>query len=107
MPDAVVVTPDASPNKVVPVTCPAGTVPTVTTDDNTSSYSPMATTIAVGGIVKFVTSLEHNVVPNTITNTDPGLVVGFNQTRCLEFTVAGTYGFACGPHGFVGTVTVQ
>lgn len=98
---------DMNTNQVLPVTCPSGTVPTVTTDDNSSSFMPMSTPISVNGIVKFVTSLEHNVVPNTITNTDPGLTVGFNTTKCLQFTVAGTFGFACGPHGFVGTVVVN
>ena len=107
MPDAKMV--DAgSTNKVVDVTCPATPDATVITTDASSSYMPMATTISVNGVVKFTTSLSHNVVPNSLaTLTDPGLNVGFNTTKCLKFTMSGTYGFRCGPHSFVGTVTVN
>jgi plastocyanin len=97
---------DAAPPTVMAVTCPGGTVPTVTTDDNTFAFTPSSTTISLGQIVKFTTSLTHNVVPNP-TASDPGLVVDFNKTKCLQFTHAGTFGFHCAPHGFAGTITVQ
>ena len=91
------------------ITCPATPDATVTTDDSTMKFMPMATTVGIGGVVKFTTSLTHNVVPgsNGAPDTDPGLSVGFNMTKCLMFTHTGTFGFHCGPHGFVGTVTVQ
>lgn len=107
MPDALVLI-DASNNKVVPVTCPTGTVPTVTTVNGTDAYMPMATmNVAVDGIVKFVMSSLHNVAPNTIGTSDPGLTVGFGQTKCLKFTATGTFSFFCTSHSFAGTVSVQ
>jgi plastocyanin len=102
------VQPDGSTAKVVTVQCPASPAATVTTSNLADAYHPMATTISVNGIVKFEMSSSHNVAPNPIAaNTDDGLSVGFGQTRCLQFKEAGTYGFMCTPHGFVGTVTVQ
>ena len=90
------------------VTCPSGTVPTVTTaDSNTTSYTPPSVSINVGGIVKFVMSPSHNVMPNPIRSTDAGLRVDFGATTCLEFAKAGTFGFMCAAHGFAGTVVVQ
>ena len=100
---------DAAPtNKVTTVTCPTTPDKTVMTTNASLSYMPMATTVPVNGVVRFVMSTDHDVAPNSIAAmTDPGLVVGFGQTKCLKFTQAGTYGFLCSPHGFVGTVTVQ
>jgi len=98
----------AAANKVVEVTCPATPDATVITTDASNSYMPMTTTIPLNGVVKFTTSLAHNVVPNPLAAlTDQGLNVGFNQTKCLKFTATGTFGFKCAPHGFVGTTTVN
>ncbi|MGE5186847.1 MAG: hypothetical protein ACM31C_32560 [Acidobacteriota bacterium] len=88
------------------VTCPATPDATVTTTDATFAYSPNAVTINQNGIVKFTMSSIHDVVPNS-TGSDPGLMVGFNTTACLQFTAKGTFGFHCMPHGFTGTVTVN
>ena len=80
----------------------------VMTNDANFSFMPAATTITVGQVVKFTTSLSHDVVPNpAAAKTDPGIMVGFNSTVCLKFTATGTFGFMCMPHGFVGTVTVN
>jgi len=79
----------------------------VTTSETTMSYSPMATTITAGQVVKFTTSFSHDVKPNALSHSDPGLVVGFNKTACLKFTVAGTFNFVCSSHGFVGSITVN
>ena len=100
---------DAAPvNKVMTVTCPATVDAMVMTANTSFSFMPMATTVPVGGIVKFMMSTDHNVAPNPMSgSTDPGIMVAFGQTACLKFTQAGTYGFLCTPHGFVGTVTVQ
>lgn len=104
MPDAKMA--DAAPmNNVVDVTCPA--TPDATVMALSGSYSPMNSTIGSNGIVKFVTTIDHNVEPNPLTTTDPGLRVGFNQTKCLQFKATGVFGFKCGPHAFVGTVTVN
>jgi plastocyanin len=99
---------DAAPPSVRSVTCPPGDMPTVTTTDaNDTSFMPMMTTISAHGIVKFVMSSAHNVVPNPLKPTDPGLNVGFGQTACLEFDKAGTFNFMCAAHGFAGTIVVE
>ena len=98
---------DANTNKVQAVTCPATVDATVTAESTGFSYMPMSTTIPINGIVKFVMPSAHNVQPNTVSPSDPGLSVNFGETKCLKFTTAGTFSFFCGPHGFAGTVTVQ
>lgn len=100
---------DAPGATVTEVSC-TGITPAamVMTTDASFSFMPMATTINVGQVVKFTTSLSHNVVPNpAAAKTDPGLMVGFGKTVCLKFSAAGTFGFMCAPHSFVGTVTVN
>jgi len=107
-PDAAL-TPDAAGASVTEVSC-TGLTPaaTVMTTDLSNSYAPMATTISSGQVVKFVTSMNHDVKPNPIAaKTDPGLTVGFNKTSCLKFTATGTFGFLCSVHSFVGSVTVN
>jgi len=76
---------------------------TVTTG---AAYMPPATTIVQGQVVKFVMASDHDVAPDT-SSDDPGLSVGFGQTKCLRFTTPGTYKFKCTAHGFTGTVTVN
>ena len=96
--------PDA-PTDVRVVNC-AGSSPakTVTAEDNTDAYMPAATTITVNQVVQFEMPPTHNVVP---VASDPGLTVGFNQTKCLQFTATGTFNFKCAPHGFTGSITVN
>ena len=100
---------DAPSNaKVVPVDCATTTATaTVMTVNGTDAYMPMATTINMGGVVKFITSSEHDVNPNPIGMSDPGIKVGFSMTKCLRFTATGTFGFFCSNHSFAGTVTVN
>jgi plastocyanin len=99
---------DAPTATVMKVTCPALVAATVMTTDASFSYSPMATTISVGQIVKFNTSSSHDVKPNPIApKTDSGLSVGFNEMTCLKFTATGTFGFVCSLHSFAGTITVN
>ena len=97
----------ASGNKVVGVTCPATPDATITVTAGGGAYSPMATTVPLNAIVKFVMTPTHDTKPNTVTTTDPGIVVGFGETKCLKFTATGTFGFYCSAHSFAGTVTVQ
>jgi plastocyanin len=98
---------DAPSAAVVTATCPSGTVPTISaTDGNDTSFTPSSVTISIGQIVKFTMPSTHNVVPNPLANTDAGLKVNFNETKCLMFRKAGTFGFQCMPHGFAGTVVV-
>jgi plastocyanin len=99
---------DMSSATVMSVTCPGTPNATVMTVNTTDAYMPMATTIPVGGVVKFMMSSLHNVEPNPIAaTTDPGTRVGYGETKCLKFTAAGTYGIYCATHSFAGTITVQ
>jgi plastocyanin len=89
---------------VIAVTCPATPAKTITATDG--MYSPSSVTITVGQVVRFSMPSSHNVAPNS-TMSDPGLSVDFSETKCLMFTLKGTFGFHCIPHGFTGTVIVQ
>jgi plastocyanin len=93
--------------KVQKVTCPTTADATVMTTSTVDAYMPMNTPLPVGGVVKFVMAPAHNVAPNTVGASDPGLTVDFGETKCLKFTEAGTFGFFCSAHGFSGTITVQ
>lgn len=97
----------ANTNKVQTVTCPSAVDGNVMTTSTVDAYMPMTQTVPVNAVVKFTMASIHNVAPNTVTTTDPGLSVDFGQTKCLKFTQAGTYGFFCSAHGFNGTITVQ
>lgn len=100
---------DAAPPTVLEVTpCPATVALTVDAPDVdlVYTYAPTTPIISVGATVKFTMHSSHNVVPN-VSMSDPGLEVGFNQTKCLMFTKAGAFGFHCAPHSFAGTITVQ
>lgn len=97
---------DGAAATVVEVTPCTGETATVTTDA-TFKYTPMATTINQGQIVKFVMDPSHDVAPSPTRPSDPGLRVGFGATKCLRFTQQGTFNFFCSPHGFTGTITVN
>ncbi|MEO7735421.1 MAG: hypothetical protein ABIY55_30995 [Kofleriaceae bacterium] len=98
---------DAPPtvSSIETVTCPASGGPVVMASSGT--FNPSATTIAVNGIVQFTMPNSHSVVPDNSAATDPGLLVDFNETKCLKFTKAGTFNFKCNPHGFKGAITVN
>jgi plastocyanin len=105
--DAAPDAPPPPPATVVAVTCPATPAGAITAlDSNDKAYIPSSVTITVGQIVKFTMPSSHDVEPNP-TMSDPGLSVGFGQTKCLMFNHTGTFGFHCGPHQFTGTVVVQ
>lgn len=94
--------PDASTEvDVTTVDCNAVT-PTVTVAAMGPAYNPTPTTIAPGGVVKFVMGAIHNV-----SSQIPGLTVSDGATTCLAFAKVGTYSFVCSHHGFMGTVVVQ
>ncbi|HEY5923031.1 MAG TPA: plastocyanin/azurin family copper-binding protein [Kofleriaceae bacterium] len=98
---------DASANKVVGVTCPSTPDAEITISSGGGAYMPMATMVPVNAVVRFTMTATHDAKPNTLTTTDPGLVVGFGETKCLKFTATGTFGFFCSAHSFAGTVTVN
>lgn len=103
---SVVDTPTDAPSTVVEIACPGMPAATIATVNDPPSFDPAMTSIQVGDIVQFTTGLTHNVVPSPNRPTDPGLMVGFNQTKCLQFTQPGMFHFICGPHRFTGSVTV-
>lgn len=94
-------------NKVVEVTCPTTADAMVTVNAGGTAYVPMMQTVPVMAVVKFEMTPLHDTNPNMLTTTDPGLKVGFGQTKCLKFTATGTFGFFCSAHSFAGTITVQ
>ncbi len=104
--DDVVTADAASSNTVTTVDCTTN-APTATVVTQNFMFSPMMTTIMVGQIVKFQLESAHDVGPDTSTNTDPGLSVGFGATACLKFSKAGTFGFKCTAHNFTGSITVN
>ena len=101
--------PDAAPGEdaqvatVMEVACVGGEQAIMTMN---GAFDPMAITISVGQAVQFSTESSHNVAP-VATMSDPGLNVGFGETKCLKFTRAGTFRFKCTPHGFMGMVTAN
>jgi plastocyanin len=98
--------PDSPPVKVVELSsCPATVDASIV--DSANAFIPKMTTVPVGAVVKISTTAEHFVIPNASTTSDPALMVGRNQSKCFRFDVAGTYGIACGVHGFAATITVQ
>lgn len=98
---------DGTSATVQMVTCPTTADAMVTSTNATSSFMPMTQTVPKNAVVKFVMPSMHDVAPNPIGATDPGLVVGFGETKCLKFTASGTFGFYCSAHSFAGTITVQ
>jgi plastocyanin len=71
-------------------------------------FDPTSVTIDVGQIVSFEAGNvgeQHTIIPNGAGST--GLEVGEGQTKCFQFNEAGTFGFRCMTHGFVGTVVVE
>jgi plastocyanin len=106
-PDAAAMADAAAAPSVRAVTCPPGDMPTVTTSDAILAFTPGMTTISAHGIVKFVMSPAHDVTPNPLRPSDPGLMVDYGKTTCLTFDKAGTFNFMCASHGFVGTIVVE
>jgi plastocyanin len=103
---------DGPGGSVVAVTCPATVPLTVDAADGQSSTftltPPGTTPVPLGGIVKFTMHAEHNVVPDpAAAKTDAGLKVNQNETKCLQFTQTGTFGFMCSIHGFKASITVM
>jgi plastocyanin len=101
---------DAAPDvAVAPVvalaSCPAFVATTIM--DSPTMFIPKDSTIGIGQVAKFVITAEHFVMPNTLTTTDPALMVKRGETKCFRFDVPGRYGFLCGVHSFTGTITVQ
>lgn len=87
---------------VSPCTGESATINTLST-----RFDPTSVTITVGQVVKFENEVEHDIKPALSGNTDDALVVPEGQTRCFRFNEAGTFGFRCSVHGFVGSVVVN
>jgi plastocyanin len=100
---------DAPPPTALTVDCATVTPVTTVTATTTLPYSyqfSSGSTIAVNDVVMFMMPGIHNVVPDA-TMSDTGLHVGFGETKCLKFTVAGAFHFHCQPHGFEGVITAN
>ena len=94
-------TADSAPPAVHMVAC-SGSPPTITTGNNV--YVPTSVQIAPGEMVHFMLAQPHNVVSTTAGQT---FSLGFGADACLQFDIAGTFTFKCGPHNFTGSVVVQ
>jgi plastocyanin len=77
-----------------------------TVDGVNTTYFPPQTTIAAGQVVQFMDSITHDVAAGH-GSSDLGLAVDFDETKCLRFTVPGTYNFLCTTHAFYGQIVVQ
>ncbi len=106
---------DARPDAAITVkqvACPP-MAPVISTMDAVFAFSPPSTTIAQGDTIQFLMSPDHAVasseadVVDPADRWDPGLVVGFGDTKCLEFTSAGTFRFHCQAYNFRGVVVVE
>ena len=95
--------PDAmsTAQNVSTVACQGGE-PMVTTSG--LAFSPMSTTISVGGRVAFDLPATHPMASTTAGQT---FSAPESATTCLQFAAAGTYTFRCTFHGFTGSVVVQ
>ncbi|MBA3820052.1 MAG: hypothetical protein H0X17_14250 [Deltaproteobacteria bacterium] len=95
---------------VVTVDCATVTpVMTVMTMENPRGFTPSAITIGVNDVVRFQPADSHNVVPNSMLPSDPGLRSGaLGAVACLRFTATGMFNYQCQPHPTMkGRVTVQ
>jgi plastocyanin len=101
---------DAPPPTALTVDCASSTPVTTVTATTTLPYTyqfSSGSTIAVNDVVMFMMPGIHNVAPFG-TMTDSGLRVDFGATKCLKFTMAGTFNFHCTAHpNLQGTITVN
>lgn len=100
---------DAAAATVMTVPCAGATIAQmVMTAEGPRRFTPNDITISVNAIVQFTTSGSHNVIPRAGMPSDPGLMVGFGETKCLRFTAAGSFNYRCAPHAdMTGVVKVQ
>jgi len=98
---------DAPPPAPVEALASCPTTSDATVMDSATAFVPKTTTIPAKGVVRFVITAEHSVIPNTLMTTDPLLTVKRGETKCFRFNTAGTYNFLCGVHSFTGSITVQ
>lgn len=91
--------PDAAPLAASEVSCTGVDSPVITTSG--FAFSPAITSVTVDTVVKFTMPAEHNAISN-----DGLFTADFNGDTCVRFEAPGTYRFRCGPHSFVGTVSV-
>jgi plastocyanin len=98
---------DAASSSVVVVPCAGAAIASEVTAPG-FSFTITDSTIAVDAVVRFTMPGSHSVVSGSPAGTADGqFTVGFNATKCLRFTAAGTYPFWCNPHQFTGSITVQ
>lgn len=97
---------DAPASTVVEVPCAGATIASEVTAPG-FAFAVTDDTIAVGATVRFTMPSFHSAVSGPPGTPDGRFNVGFNETKCLHFTTAGSYPFYCNPHQFTATLTVQ
>lgn len=103
-PDAASV--DAAPSVVQEVACAGATIASEVSAPG-FSFTITQASVPVNSVVRFTMPGSHSAVSGETAGVDDGqFTVSFNETKCLRFTAAGTYGFWCNPHGFTGSITV-
>lgn len=100
---------DAGPVEEVEVFDCGGITPDEVIGTSGFAFSPSEVTISAGGVVKFETPGNHNMVSGTPSSPDGKFTTGTpGDTMCLRFNVVGEYPFYCGVHNSMrGTVTVE
>ncbi|MBK9034554.1 MAG: hypothetical protein IPL61_25355 [Myxococcales bacterium] len=100
--------PDAAASSVVEVPCAGATIASeVTAPGPGFNFVITQATIASGAVVRFMMPGVHSAVSGNTPGVADGLFsVGFSETKCFQFTAAGTFGFWCNPHQFTGSITV-
>lgn len=92
------------------VTCPTTTVTDVSITSITSGFQPNSVSIAVNDIVRWTnndSTTSHTVTSGTTGQFDSGNVPS-GHTVCMQFLVAGSYGYFCSIHpSMTGVVKVQ
>lgn len=90
---------DGPPLMAAEVSCTGVQSPVIMTSG--FAFSPSITTATVNTVVKFTMPAEHNAISN-----DGLFTADFGGDTCVRFEAPGNYRFRCGPHSFVGTVSV-
>jgi plastocyanin len=94
------------------------TTHTVSTELMNMDFMPEDMTIAVGDIVRFEMTSDHNAVEVSMEDYDArnpvplagGFDVTFGETAEITFEEAGVYYYVCQPHvllDMIGTITVE
>lgn len=106
--------PDAEPSSVMEVNCAGATIAvTVTAPGFNYAFTPDdggaadEYTIAVDDIVRFTMPGSHDAASGPANAPDGLFYTNFAETKCFQFTEAGSFPFHCMPHDFAATLIVE